>query len=37
VCKGVAKLTVDAAEVAGNTLPLFGDGKTHRVQVEMGS
>jgi cellobiose phosphorylase len=37
VCRGVATLTVDGAAVAGNTLPLFGDGKTHAVEVVLGS
>ena len=34
--KGVHTITVDGAPIEGNTLPVFGDGKTHEVQVVMG-
>jgi cellobiose phosphorylase len=36
VCKGVKKITVDGKEIDGNVLPVFGDGKEHEVEVEMG-
>ena len=36
VCKGVAKMMVDGSEVAGNVIPVFGDGKEHRVEVTLG-
>ncbi len=36
VCKGVAKMTVDGKEVAGNIVPVFGDGKEHAVEVILG-
>jgi len=36
VCKGVKSVKVDGEEVAGNVVPAFGDGKTHRVEVMMG-
>lgn len=36
VCKGVAKMMVDGNEVAGNVIPVFGDGKEHRVEVTLG-
>ena len=35
VNKGVAKLIVDGAEQESNIVPVFGDGKTHQVQVIM--
>jgi len=36
VSKGVAKITVDGNEINGNILPVFNDGKTHKVEVIMG-
>lgn len=36
VCKGVAGMTVDGNEVAGNVIPVFGDGKEHDVVVTLG-
>lgn len=36
VSSGVARLTVDGKEAAGNILPLFGDGKTHEAVVVLG-
>jgi len=36
VCKGVKKLVVDGKEVDGNIIPVFDDGKTHNVEVELG-
>lgn len=35
ICKGVRSVKVDGKEIAGNILPIFGDGKTHRVEVIM--
>ncbi|MBE5941664.1 MAG: glycosyl transferase [Lachnospiraceae bacterium] len=36
VCKGVKSVTVDGNAIEGNVLPVFGDGKTHTVEVIMG-
>ncbi len=36
VSKGVAKMTVDGKEVAGNIVPVSGDGKEHEVEVILG-
>ncbi|HOM02020.1 MAG TPA: glycosyl transferase [Acetivibrio sp.] len=36
VSKGVAKITVDGNEISGTVLPVFNDGKTHKVEVIMG-
>lgn len=36
VCKGVKSVTVDGSAIEGNILPVFGDGKTHTVEVVMG-
>jgi cellobiose phosphorylase len=36
VCKGVKSVKVDGQEVAGNVVPVLGDGKTHQVEVVMG-
>ncbi|MCX7941478.1 MAG: glycosyl transferase [Dictyoglomaceae bacterium] len=36
VSKGIKKIIVDGKEISGNILPIFGDGKTHFVEVEMG-
>ena len=36
VCKGVKSVTVDGNAIDGNILPVFGDGKTHTVEVVMG-
>lgn len=36
VCKGVRFVDVDGQEVAGDVVPSFADGETHRVEVTMG-
>ena len=36
VCKGIKSVTVDGNAIEGNVLPVFGDGKTHNVEVVMG-
>ena len=36
VQKGIRSLTVDGAPLAGQLLPVFGDGKKHTVKAEMG-
>ncbi len=36
VSSGVKKVTVDGAEISGNILPVFNDGKEHKVEVIMG-
>ena len=36
ICKGVKLITVDGEIIQGNILPVFGDGKAHKVEVEMG-
>jgi cellobiose phosphorylase len=36
VCKGVKSIRVDGKEITGNVVPVFGDGKTHQVEVIMG-
>lgn len=36
VCKGIQSVTVDGKAIEGNVLPVFGDGKTHTVEVVMG-
>ncbi len=36
VSKGVKSVVVDGEPIAGNTLPIFGDGKEHTVEVIMG-
>ena len=36
VSTGVAKMTVDGQEVAGNIIPLAGDNKIHEVEVVLG-
>lgn len=36
VSKGVKLLTIDGNEFIGNILPIFNDGKTHKVEVVMG-
>jgi len=36
VCKGVKAVRVDGKEIRGNIVPIFGEGKTHRVEVIMG-
>ena len=36
VFKGVKSVTVDGKAIEGNILPVFGDGKTHTVEVVMG-
>lgn len=36
VSKGIATLKVDGREINGNTLPIFGDGREHKVEVLLG-
>ena len=36
VFKGIKAVTVDGNAIEGNILPVFGDGKTHEVEVIMG-
>ncbi|NLH97747.1 MAG: glycosyl transferase [Clostridiaceae bacterium] len=36
VSKGIRSLKVDGNEFIGNVLPIFGDGKVHKVEVVMG-
>ncbi len=36
VSKGVVSVTCDGVKVQGNVLPVFGDGKTHTVEVVLG-
>ncbi len=36
VCRGVKSVKVDGTFIAGNTLPGFDDGQTHRVVVVLG-
>lgn len=36
VSKGVKSVIVDGEPITGNTLPIFGDGKEHSVEVIMG-
>ncbi len=36
VSTGVTKVIVDGQQIAGNILPLFGDGMVHEVEVELG-
>ncbi|MDP4089299.1 MAG: glycosyl transferase [Bacillota bacterium] len=36
VCKGVAKVIVEGREIADKIIPLFNDGKRHKVEVIMG-
>ena len=36
VCRGVKEVTVDGKKIEGNVLPVFGDGKTHAVEVVLG-
>lgn len=36
VCGGVARLVVDGKEIAGNVIPVFGDGGVHLVEVTLG-
>lgn len=35
VSKGVKSVVVDGEEVEGSVIPVFGDGRTHKVEVEM--
>ena len=37
VSKGVKSVLIDEREIVGNTLPIFGDGKDHRVEIIMGA
>lgn len=34
--KGIKKLKVDGKEIEGNKVPIFDDGKTHEVEVNLG-
>lgn len=36
VSKGVVSVICDDVKITGNILPVFGDGKTHRVEVTLG-
>jgi cellobiose phosphorylase len=36
VSRGVRSLTVDGQEFIGNVIPIFGDGRAHKVEVVMG-
>ncbi|MBR5110368.1 MAG: glycosyl transferase [Clostridia bacterium] len=36
VCRGVKQVTVDGQAIEGNILPVFGDGKEHKVTVTLG-
>lgn len=36
VQKGVKKITIDGKEGEGNVIPIFSDGKEHKVEVELG-
>jgi cellobiose phosphorylase len=36
VCRGVREITVDGEPLAGDVLPVFGDGQVHRVEVVLG-
>ncbi len=36
VCRGVRTVTADGKPVEGDLLPLFGDGKVHRIEVTLG-
>jgi cellobiose phosphorylase len=36
VSKGVRLVTIDGREFTGNVLPIFGDGRTHKVDIVMG-
>jgi cellobiose phosphorylase len=36
ISKGVKQVTVDGIEVANRIVPLFGDGKVHYIEIEMG-
>jgi cellobiose phosphorylase len=35
VCKGIKSVKVDGKEIAGNVVPVFGDGRMHQVEVIM--
>ncbi|MCQ9207845.1 MAG: hypothetical protein NG712_00450 [Omnitrophica bacterium] len=36
VCRGVKKVSVDHGPIKGNLIPVFSDGKTHKIKVVMG-
>ena len=36
VCRGVKQVTVDGKAIEGNVLPVFADGKNHKVTVTLG-
>ncbi len=36
ICKGIKTLLVDGADVKGNIVPVFADGKEHKVEAIMG-
>ncbi|MCB2308670.1 glycosyl transferase [Clostridium estertheticum] len=37
ICKGVKLVTVDGKAIQGDILPVFGDGCTHKIEIEMGN
>ncbi len=37
VSRGISYIKVDGKEIQGNVIPIFTDGKTHKVEVIMGS
>jgi cellobiose phosphorylase len=37
VCKGVKVIKVDGEVIQGEILPVFGDGKAHKIEIEMGN
>ena len=36
VCRGVKEVTVDGKKIEGSVLPVFSDGKSHKVEVILG-
>jgi cellobiose phosphorylase len=36
VSRGIRRITVDGREITGTIVPVFGDGATHAVEVELG-
>ena len=37
ICQGVAEIKVDGDRWESHLLPVFSDGKTHKVEIRMGS
>lgn len=35
ICRGVAEISVDGRRIEGNVLPVFEDGRVHRVEVDI--